>query len=156
MSKLELPVQDVDPSSTGDWPTIKLTVSPETLQRLKELEKILAPQRSYTRSKTRPLSRRDLSIAFSEWCNKGLSSELRARASEISLNSSLENAREFLFTEFKKTLPEQSKLPKAGRPDWYIPPQTVKQLLLGEVIAHLLNNSYYDVRKQLSGKIRAA
>jgi len=156
MSKPEIPVQDVDPSSTGDWPTIKITVSPETLQRLKELEKILAPQRSYTRSKTRPLSKRDLSSAFSEWCNKGLSPELKARAAELSLNASLEHARDFLFSEFKKTLPVESKLPRAGRPDWYIPPQTVRQLLFGEVVSYLLNNSYYDVRKQLSGKIRVA
>lgn len=156
MQKLELPVQDVDPSSTSDWPTLKITVSPETLQRLQELEKVLAPQRSYTRSKSRPLSKRDLTTAFSEWCNKGLSSDLRARASELSLNSSLENARDFLFSEFKKTLPDQSKLPKAGRPDWYIPPQTVRQLLFGEVVSHLLNHGYYGVRKQLAGKVRAA
>lgn len=156
MQKQELPVQDVDPSSTSDWPTLKITVSPETLQRLKELEKILAPQRSYTRSKVRPLSKRELDSAFSEWCNRGLSSELRARASELSLNSSLENARDFLFTEFKKTLSDQVRLPKAGRPDWYIPPQTVKQLLFGELVSRLLNHSYYGVRKQLAGKIRAA
>lgn len=156
MQKIELPVQDVDPSSTGDWHTIKITVSPETFQRLQELEKVLAPQRSYTRSKERNLSKRDLSVAFSEWCNKGLSPVLRAQASELSLNNSLENARDFLFSEFKKTLPNRGRLPKVGRPDWYIPPQTIKQLLVGEVISHLLNNSYYDVRKQLSGKIRAA